>query len=314
MEQISNEIRVGFADQRINDLLESIGAEQRHFQRHFSQSEDFFIQLEGALAVPHFRIHHDVRLSEPSPEYAAGLTTVTAQVARLAPQLLKDLIYFFDPAEILRPCFYHVYRVDESLYLYLLRVDLMMRATEATVQEKGTNDLTPAFVTRRLFLEPTIIPLEEVVLVNGRVRGFRIRQTISQTWIGEFGRGYFQQGIWMDADLTRFFSRLFLPAGRKTYPYYPYHCKYKTVCQSLIGLSPAERAAAVPQLHRCLGFLLPSMDRIQAEMERSSFSEEMPVFQELKQSVPAEWYEAWRNVRVQSYLNGADMKEFRIDD
>ncbi len=314
MEQISNEIRVGFADQRINGLLESIGTEQRPYRRHFSQSEDFFLHLEGPLSVPHFRIHHDVRQSEPSSDYAAALTTVTAQVARLAPQLLKDLTYFFDPAEILRPCFYHVYRVDESLYLYLLRIDLMMRATESTVQEKGTNDLTPAYATQRLFLEPIVIPLEEVVLANGRVKGFRVHQTISQTWIGEFGRGYFQQGIWMDADLTKFFSRLFLPAGRKTYPYYPYHCKYKTVCQSLIGLSPAQRAASVPQLHRSLGFLLPSMERIQAEMERSSFSEEMPVFLELKKTVPAEWYDAWSTIRVQSYLNEADMKEFRIDD
>jgi hypothetical protein len=314
VEQISNEIRVGFADQRINGLLESIGSEQRPYQRHFSQGEDFFLHLDGSLTVPHFQIHHDVRLREPSPEYAANLTTVTAQVARLAPQLLKDLTYFFDPAEIMRPCFYHVYRVDENLYLYLLRVDLMMRATESTVQERGTNDLTPEYVTRRLFLEPTIIPLEDVVLEDGKVTGFRIRQTISQTWIGEFGRGYFQQGIWMDADLTKFFSKLFLPAGRKTYPYYPYLCKYKTVCQSIIGLGPEQRAAAAPLLHRSLGFLLPAMEKIQAEMEHETFSEQMPVYLELKQAVPADWYEAWSNLRVQSYLNESDMKEFRIDD
>jgi hypothetical protein len=314
VEQISNEIRVGFADPRINALLESIGSEERPFQRHFNQSEDFFLHLDGTFSVPHFQIHHDVRLREPSPDYAANLTTVAAQLTRLAPQLLKDLTYVFDPAEILRPCFYRVYPEGGNLYLYLLRVDLMMRATEATVQERGTNDMTPAYLTRRIFVEPTIIPLGEVVHVDEKVTAFRIRQTISQTWIGEFGRGYFQQGIWMDADLTKFFTRLFLPSGKKTYPYYPYLCKYKTVCQSIIGLSPAQRAASVPLLHRSLGFLLPEMERIQADMESSAFSEQMPVFLELKQAMPADWYEAWNNVRVQSYLNEADMKEYRIDD
>ncbi len=139
----------------------------------------------------------------------------------------------------------------------MLRVDLMMRATESRVTERGTNDLTPAYASNHLFLEASIIPLEEVVRQGDRVKGFRIRQTISQTWIGEFGRGYFQQGIWMDADLTKFFSRLFLPVNKKTYPYYPYQCRYKTVCQSVIGLDPDSRAKAVPLLQRSLDFLLP---------------------------------------------------------
>ena len=87
-------------------------------------------------------IHHDVRLHQPGAEYLAALKQVVEQVAGLAPQVLKDLSYFFDPAEILRPCFYHVYRVEESWYLYLLRIDLMMRAAESAIIERGTNDTT----------------------------------------------------------------------------------------------------------------------------------------------------------------------------
>jgi hypothetical protein len=294
-------------------MLEEIGEVQRPFGRHFSHSEDFFLQLTDDFTVPHFRIHHDVRQLKPSPEYITGLKAVTEQIVRLAPQVLKELTYYFDPAEILRPCFYRVYRIEESHYLYLLRVDLMARPAEGVVIERGTNDVTPLYRSRKLFLEPTVIPLDGVARIDNRVSGFKIRQTVSQTWIGEFGRGYFQQGIWMDADLTRFFTRLFLPANKKTYPYFPYLCKYKTVCQSLINLSPEDRAKAVPLLHRSLRFLLPVMDRIQEEIKGQSFSEELASFRELKQQVPDSWYDAWRNIRIESYLNDAEMKEFRIE-
>ena len=170
VEQISNEIQVGYADIGLNGLLGSIGDEQRAFERRFSQSEDFFLHLPDPLSVPHFQIHHDVRQAEPSPEYAADLLAVTEQIARCAPQVLKGLTYFFDPAEILRPGFYHLYRLGERLFLYLLRVDLMMRPSESTVIERGTNDMTPAYSTHNLFLEASIIPLEEI---TGREPGSR---------------------------------------------------------------------------------------------------------------------------------------------
>lgn len=313
MEQISNEIRVTYSDKEIVGLLNGIGDEQRPFSRHFNQSEDFFLLLDGEYTVPHMPIHHDVRRHQPGQEYLAALKQVVEKVAGLAPQVLKGLSYFFDPAEILRPCFYRVYRIQESWYLYLLRIDLTMRAAESSVIERGTNDVTALYKSRRLFLEATVLPLTEAVKQDGTAKAFHIRQTISQTWIGEQGRGYFIQGIWMDADLTKFFSKLFLPAGMKTYPYYPYLCKYKTVCQSLIALSPERRAAAIPDLHRSLKFLTPAMDRIQAEMKNASFSEDMPFFQELKEKVPPAWYDAWKDIRVDAYLNDSEMREFRIE-
>ncbi|HEY9595298.1 MAG TPA: hypothetical protein VHE79_12535, partial [Spirochaetia bacterium] len=253
------------------------------------------------------------RIPQPEAEYTAALRSVMESLVGRAPQVFRGLAYFFDPAEILRPCFYRVYRVEDSYYLYLLRIDLIARPTDTEIVERGTNDLTPQYRTNRLFLEPTVIPLDGVTRAADRVAGFHIRQTISQTWIGEFGRGYFQQGIWMDADLTRFFSKLFLPAGKRVYPYFPYLCKYKTVCQSLIRLAPDDRAAAVPQLHRSLRFLTPAMERIQAEIKNQSFSEQLPSFRELKSNVPDSWYESWKGITVEAYLNAAEMKEYRIE-
>jgi hypothetical protein len=313
VEQTSNEIRVGYADAGLNGQLGAIGSERRPFERRFSQGEDFFLHLDGTLVIPHFNIHHDVRTPEPSADYMSALRAITTQIVDHAPQVLKGLSYFFDPAEIFRPCFYKVYGIGSSYYLYMLRLDLTMRAAECTVIERGTNDMTPSYSTRHLFLEATIIPLEELVLRDEKPKGFRIRQTISQTWIGEYGRGYFQQGIWMDADLTKFFSKLFLPARKKTYPYYPFQCRYKTVCQSVIGLDPEARASAVPLLHRSLEFLLPEVDRIQVEMKKESFSEDLSIYKELKGRIPGEWYEPWEAVKVEVYLNDSDMREFRIE-
>jgi hypothetical protein len=314
VEQISNTVRVSYSDGELNALLESIGDGERSFSRHFDQGEDFFLKLEDAITVPHFRIHHDVRQPQPNPAYLSALRGVMEQVARLAPQVLKGLTYFFDPAEIQRPCFYHVHRFEESLYVYLLRIDLMMRGAESTVIERGSPDETPVWSSRKLFMKTTVIPLEEVVRQDGTVKAFRIRQMISPTWIGEYGRRYAQKGIWMDADLTRFFSRLFLPADRKTYPYFPYLCEYNTVCYSVIDLSPEGRMAAIPFLHRSVRFLLPVMERIQREMRNEKFSEEIGIFRELKSKVPEAWYEQWKKIRVQASLNESDMKEYRIDD
>jgi hypothetical protein len=315
VEQISNEIPIGHSDRDIDALVGAAGGAPRPFTRHFNQGEEFFLKLDGEYTVPRMPIHHDVRQPRPGAAYLGALTEAVGRIAALAPQVLSDLAYFFDPAEILRPCFFKLYRIEDRTYLYLLRVELALKDPDAVVVVRGTNDMTATFRTRRLFLENTIIPLAGVVRGDdGKVQAVRLLQTVSQTWIGEFGRGYFQQGIWMDLDLTRFFTRLFLPAGTKSYPFFPFLCKYKTVCQSLVNLTPEGRTAAMPWLHRAIAFLVPSMEAILAQMKHGGFSEEMSVYRELKARVPEPWYEPWRRLRVEPYLNESDMKEFRVED
>jgi len=309
----ANEIRLSYSDPDMDALLSGVGDDQRPLSRHFNQSEDFFVLLEDEYTVPHLSIHHDVRLARPSAAYMAALQKVTGQLVRLAPQVFKGLSWFFNPVETLRPSFYRLYTFGNRPYLYLLRIDLMMHASESTVVERGTTDTTPHYRSRRLFLEAGMVPLAQVRRDDSGISGFQVMQTISETWIGERGRGYFREGIWMDADLTKFFSRLFLPSGIRTYPYYPYPCKYQTMCLFPVRLSPEARDASVPALHRSLQFLLPEMGRVEKEM-RAGFSEQMDVFRDLKGQVPPSWFEPWKNIRVEAYLNDSEQKEFRIDD
>jgi hypothetical protein len=310
----TNEIRADVTDRALNALLAGARGEARSLSRHFNQTEEFFVRTEAEYAVPQLSIHHDVRRPRPDPVYLTRLGEVLAQLLKLAPQLWQGLTYLFDPAEVLRPSFFQLYGLGGRQYVYLLRLDLAYRPQAHRVLVRGDNDLSPAYSTRELYLESCFIPLERVEAEDSRPRSLRVDQAISSTWVGETGRGYFVQGIWMDNDLTRFFSRLLLPAGKRTYPFYPYLCRYKTLCQNVIRFSALEREAALPFLDRAYAFLKPVMDRVEFALKGKEFSEEHPVFRELKAQVPASWYQPWEALKVEAYLNEQDLKEYRLDD
>ncbi|HUX13735.1 MAG TPA: hypothetical protein VMW87_11955 [Spirochaetia bacterium] len=325
MEQILGEIRLHHTDGRINDLLNQAhpptgtsdskipNPVAENYTRHFSQGEDFFIKLAEPFRVPPLSIHHDVRNPKPKEQYVETLRKFFEQLARIIPTVLEDLTYIFDPSEVLRPGFFHLYRVGEQTYLYLLRIDLAFRPQIHTVIEKGSNDTTPEYETNQLFLEADLIPLDQVMVEEGRIRAFRIRQSVSQTWIGETGRGYFVQGIWIDRELTKFLSKLFLPDGMRSYPYYPFTCKYRAICYTVISLAPAGRRSALPVLHRVADLIRPHMDAIQEELKRGEFNENLVSYTTLRKQVPDEWKAVFQGLLVKPYLNQSGMKEFQIE-
>jgi hypothetical protein len=130
---------------------------------------------------------------------------------------------------------------------------------------------------------------------------------------GGAAAAYNRQGVWMDPRLTRFFSKLFLPAGVEVHPFHPFLCHYKTVCGLPLDLSPEGRQASIPRLQRALAFLLPVMDRIQAALGTAEFTEDLEIYRDLKKKVPESWCEPWRGVRVEAYLNERDRLEYRLD-
>ena len=313
MEQILGRIEFGASDETINDLLRNAQPNPARYTRRFSQAEDFFLQLDREILVPRFPVHHDVRRSAPEPEYIEPLRELLGSIVPALPAVFANLTYFFDPGEILRPAFFKLYRIEDVTYLYLLRLDLHFNPNLFTVVERGSNDVGPSYKTNRVFLDADVIPLEQVLYRDKRVSGFEVEQLISQTWIGETGRGYLVQGIWLDRELTKFFSKLFLPTGRRFYPYYPFTCKYRSVCHTVIDLELNGRKSLVPMLHRVRSFLIPHMEHIQEAMRRASFSPDLPEFESLREKVPERWIKQFEKLHVQAYLNEQEMKEFLLE-
>jgi hypothetical protein len=315
MDELLNEIRVVYPDDEINAILSAI-PEQRHgapFAVRFNHSEELFLNLSSDLSMPRFPIHHDVHSNVPSPAYASALRDLIRQLSAILPDVFRGLTYYFDPSEPLKPRFYRLYKVENSIYLYLLRIDIVFRHFQGEVLEAATNDVTPAFRTRHLFMDSEIIPLETVLWEDGKARVFKVRQLVSNTWIGETGRGYLLHGIWMDNDLSKFFSKIFLPVGVRTYPFYPVFCKYKTVCAEAIPPGIERRKRILPLLHKAISFLSPEMERIQNALKDASFAETMPELIELRSRVPPAWKEVLKGVSIRSYLNERDLKEYALE-
>jgi len=314
MEQLLNEIRIAYIDSAINQTILAITDDARNvpYGMRFNQSEEFFIELGSPLFVPKLPIHHDIRRSIPDADYATAINGVVGQLATLLPECFSGLTYFFDPAEILKPCFYRLYKAENEVYLYLLRVDLLPRPFDADILEAGTNDVTQSYSTKRLYLETELIPLEAVMWESGRVKAFRIKQMISQTWIGESGKGYLVRGIWMDTDLSKFFTRLFVPADRKIYPYFPLFCKYKTICGFSPILSSEGRRNIIPLLHHAIKFFLPEIEGIQEALKNEDFSLKLPIFTSLHQKIPEAWMAPLMSFSVEAYLNDREHKEYAL--
>jgi hypothetical protein len=315
MDELLNELRVAYPDAEINAVLAGIpqSASGASFNIRYNHSEELFLELDTELTMPRFPIHHDIHSDVPSAPYAYALKDLVKQLALIMPDVFRGLTYYFDPSEPLKPHFYRLYKIEDSVYLFLLRIDLIFRHFQGDIVEAGSNDTTPAFRTKRLFLESEIIPIEAVMWELGKARAFKVRQLISNTWIGETGRGYLVHGIWMDNDLSKFFSKLVLDEGVRTYPFYPLFCKYKTICAQAVPPGPERRKCLLPLLHRAIGFLAPEMERIQGALRSGTFSEAMPEYIELRNRVPSSWRDTLRGVSMRSYLNERDMKEYELE-
>jgi len=302
MEQLLNEIRISYIDAGINELLGKIPEGQGNvaYSMHYTQSEDYFIDIPESVVVPQLPIHHDIHRLVPDAPYIRALNDVIKQLVKLLPDCFAGLTYFFDPAEILRPCFYHLYRIENDIYLYLLRLDLSPHPLEIDILQPGTNDITPAYSAKRLYFESEIVPLEAVIWDSGRVKAFTLKQIISQTWIGETGKGYRVRGIWMDSDLSKYFSRLFLAPGKRLYPFYPLFCKYRT------------RKKMLPVLHHAMNLLLPEVGVIQESLRAAKFSEDMPEFLALQKKIPESWKQPLAKFSMDSYLNEHEQKEYAL--
>ncbi|MBI9101371.1 MAG: hypothetical protein JEY99_03070 [Spirochaetales bacterium] len=305
-------IQLHYRNSEISGIIEELSLGSTHYSCRFNQNEEFFLHLDDEFTIPAFKIHHEVSQTIPDKIYLEKIKTVLKGVIPLAPEVFHGLKYFFNPAENLRMSFFQVYRANGNSYLYLMKIDLEHKPGQGIILTQATNDQTAEYRTRNIFIECDIIPIN-TILSQEKPPAFILEQNISQTWIGQRGKGYLVQGIWIDAELTKFFTKLFLPQGQRNYPYYPFSCRHKTICHTPVNLSVEGRKKHLLMLIKSAHFLKPRMERIEAAMKQDNFSESNPVFQAIKKEVPPAWTEPWKNLKVTPFLNEFDMKEFTID-
>jgi hypothetical protein len=316
MEQLLNEIKVPFLDKEINRMIAAIpeAVSGSVPSAHYNQHEDLFVLLDSDFVVPRLPVHHDMAVAEPEPAYIAAVRDVVKRLIERMPAAFQGLTYYFDPTETFKLPFFRLYKVEDSVYIYLLRIDINCHSLDSEIIEPGQGNHSAVYKSNRIFAESILLPLESVSWEDGQVRSFRIRQLVSNTYMGEEGRTYFGKlGIWKDSALTKFFSRLVLPEGVRTYPFFPLSCKYRTVCAEVPFLGPHFRKKALPLLHRAISFLSPEMAKIENSLKSGEFSDKMPLFAELRGRIPAAWKESFQGYSSRPYLNDRDMKEFALE-
>jgi len=307
-----NDIVISYTDNEIDDILTKEYPELP-FTCHYNHNEESFVKLKTNFTVPHFPIHHDFDLKTPKQDYLTALKQLLNQILPYTGSIFKNLKYFFKQTEIFHPYFYQIYKYKEQLYLYLLRIDLLFKPGDGNILETGSNDVSNSYITDNLYLESDLIPITGYNSRDGNILNFSIEQNISDTWIGETGRGYMLEGIWMDLELTKYLSKLFLPKGQKTYPYYPFTCKYRTFCHTPANLSSGSIKKHLLYLHSARQFILPILNEIQEELKENSFSEDLAFYQETKKKIPEFWNKVWTGLKISTYLNKMDMKEFLVE-
>lgn len=305
-----NTSRIDFSctGEAINRILQrnteiDSSAEARYSCR-YNQNEDQFLLLDKPLDVPALPVHHDIDDPNPPDGYVEKIAAVCEYLMANCPSLVANARWFFDPAAIHTPSFYRIVTIDGQNYLYLLMVDLTCRPLESTVTAEGTNNRTHAFRTYRVYFECDYFPL---VQEDEGQKSVTLMQTIPATWKGEAGQGYMIHGIWMDQDINKFFSKLILPAGKRNHPYYPITCKQHCVTMNAFGQSGPEL------LHRIRRFIEPALNPILQDLQTTPFSELLPLFAQLKATIPDELGSRWQNLSVTSYLNEREQKEYTVE-
>lgn len=131
----------------------------------------------------------------------------------------------------------------------VVRFDLTYRRGFHQLIKQGDNDRTPEYQTSRLLFTFDFLPLGNYQPSRGY---FSVRPLFDTTWIGEQGRGYYLQGIWMDDSLTDFFSRLVDPELEKSYPFYPVRCRFRSLSVNTPFLRKETRSSLASLLQKLL--------------------------------------------------------------
>jgi len=294
------------------DKIFSAPSSETKLDLHFSQNEDFFIHLPKEIDIPSFPVHHDVRIKTMLDSEKKPLQEALEQLSPFFSSYLQGSRFFFDPTENQKPSFVQLMKIEEQIYACIIRFDLAFRASHGTITQKGSNDFTHYYKTQNIFIESDIVPLKGLKSLNQSSLELSLIQNISDTWIGETGRGYFVQGIWLDREISKFFSKLFTPKGLSLYPYYPLNCKFRSICMENLNMTASGRKKAVQFLHAARKYLEPRIESIELALRSNDFSEDLELFKSLKEELADSLDQYFKSYKIHRYLNQDEMKEYEI--
>lgn len=312
----SGRMQLNYSDSDINKRTRKGAPAASPSTRHFSQNEEFFVRLPQPVEVESFPVHHELGNAKPHARQRAAVRSLVEQLMEVEPALLHGLTHLFDPSANQLPAFFRLYRMGGLTYLYLMRIDLTYRPRRSQLITRTSSAETTHYATTDLFLESDLFPLESVEARGDKIQSIQLEQSVSDTWIGETGRGYMRAGMWLDRDLTKFFSRLFVPQGVHTYPYFPFSCKYRAISHSVIAVEDEKRQRSVRLLAGARDVLLPRLREIEESLRNvaeNGFAEDLETFAEMKRTIGPEWDEPWKDFAIHTYLNEEDEREFQID-
>jgi hypothetical protein len=308
MSRNTSRINASYTDGSINAILHRTGAggPTKNALRScgYNQNEDQFLSVEKYVEIPSLPVHHPMNDTVPPSGYLDAIAALAESLMAQCPELVAGTDWYFDPVSIHTPTFYRVVTYGNVQYLYHVLIDLTCHPLECEILETGTNNRTHAYRTKRLYFESDFFPLAGF---DEPLRLLTLNQTIPVTWKGEAGQGYMIHGLWMDSDINKFFSKLILPVGKRNHPYYPVTCKQHCISMNAFGQeSPV-------LLHRITEFIGPALHGILDELQSAAFSETMPLFARLKETIPPELGEYWKNLTVSAFLNERDQKEYTVE-
>lgn len=313
MEQKGNRLILGSGDSVMDRILARISpGSMEGCTFHFSQGEDFFVQLPETVTIPSFPVHHAHDDPAITPREAEAMAESLEKLGPWLKPWIGEGHFFFDPTANTRPAFVEMLRFEDRTYASIISVDLSFHASCGTMQDRGSNDDTCVFSTRSFFLDCDLVPVDSMEYTpRGRLE-LSVIQNVSDTWIGETGKGYFLQGIWLDRDINKFLSRLAVPPGLRTYPWYPLNCKYRSICYQLVQPGQEARHRALQILHHMRKLVVPNMGIVERALREDDFSEEMDSFQRLRSGIPPSIPRHFESCRVRTYLNEQEMREHEI--
>ncbi|MFW6368200.1 MAG: hypothetical protein ACOCZ9_00555 [Spirochaetota bacterium] len=287
----------------------------------FDEEERSFFRLPVAVPVPSFPVHHDLRNTVPSADYIHRLTSVLNELSAQVPELLVGTRIRFDPARVLQPVFHRPLNgsegndgternrsepgTSEPQVALRVQIDLRSHPQHTRVIRSAGNDYTAEYETRDLYADVEIVAVEE--------DGCSVRQLLSPTWIGERGRGYVAQGIWIDRDLTRFFTALVEPSPAQLYPYYPFSSRFRSLTHRPPSWKREDITLSVERYQHISAVLFPAIPEIERTFRAKGFSRDLPLISELSGRIPAWIRESFEGMHCRRSLTDGGLMEYTLE-